>query len=348
MKPASPETEPALSRSAGQFRRRGSMTARASFAWRIVLLVALVAIAILGHVIDRDGLRDNADGQVSILDIIYFTVITVTTVGYGDITPVSDGARMFDTFVVTPIRIFVWLIFLGTAYDFVLRHSWERWRMGRMQKALKGHTIVCGYGTTGTEATAELMREGIAPEDIVVIDLNSERLENAEALGMGTVMGDATQNAVLQAAAVERANAVIICPSRDDSAVLISLTAKRMAPRATRVVAIRSTENEVLALDAGADVIVNPVSFAGRMLAGALRGPHVTEYLDDLITARGRIKLHEREVENSEIGLSLIDVGSGVGLRLYRDGRAFARWDEESKKLKSGDKIIEIIPTSRD
>ena len=322
------------------------MTARASFAWRIVLLVALVAIAILGHVIDRDGLRDNADGQVSILDIIYFTVITVTTVGYGDITPVSDGARMFDTFVVTPIRIFVWLIFLGTAYDFVLRHSWERWRMGRMQKALNGHNIVCGYGTTGAEAVAELMREGIAPEDIVVIDLNGERLEKAEAMGMGTVMGDATQNAVLESAAVARANAVIICPSRDDSAVLISLTAKRLAPAATRVVAIRSTENEILALDAGADVIVNPVSFAGRMLAGALRGPHVTEYLDDLITAQGRIKLRERGVELHEIGLSLAAVGPGIGLRLYRNNRAYARWESEAEELMENDMIVEIVPFS--
>lgn len=322
------------------------MTARASFAWRIVLLVGLVAIAILGHVIDRDGLRDNADGQVSILDIIYFTVITVTTVGYGDITPVSDGARMFDTFVVTPIRIFVWLIFLGTAYDFVLRHSWERWRMGRMQKALKGHTIVCGYGTTGTEAVAELLREGTAASEIVVVDMDNGRLAGAEAAGLGTVFGDATQNAVLEAAGVARARAVIICPSRDDTAVLISLTAKRLAPNATRVVAIRTTENELLAMDTGADVIVNPVSFAGRMLAGALRGPHVTEYLDDLITARGRITLRERGVEPNEIGLSLAAVGPGIGLRLYRNDRAYARWESEAEALMENDTIVEIVPIS--
>jgi voltage-gated potassium channel len=322
------------------------MSQRASFAWRLILLAALIAIAILGHVIDRDGLRDNADGQVSILDIIYFTVITVTTVGYGDITPVSDGARMFDTFVVTPIRIFVWLIFLGTAYDFMLRHSWERWRMGRIQRALNGHTIVCGYGTTGTEVVAELLRDGTAASDIVVVDMANARLEGAEAVGLGTVLGDATQNAVLEAAGVARASAVIICPSRDDSAVLISLTAKRLAPNATRVVAIRSTENEILAIDAGADVIVNPVSFAGRMLAGALRGAHVTEYLDDLITAQGRIKLRERGVEPNEIGLSLAAVRPGIGLRLYRNDRAYARWESEAEALMENDTIVEIVPIS--
>ena len=83
--------------------------------------MVLIAIALSGHWFGRDGLRDNADGAVSFTDIVYFTAMTVTTVGFGDILPVSTGARMFDTFVVTPIRIFVFLIFLGTACSFMQR-----------------------------------------------------------------------------------------------------------------------------------------------------------------------------------------------------------------------------------
>ena len=90
---------------------------------RIAAALALVGIALAGHWFDRDGLRDNVDGVVSFLDVVYLTMITVTTVGYGDIVPVTDRARMFDTFVVTPVRVFVWLIFLGSAYSFLLRNT---------------------------------------------------------------------------------------------------------------------------------------------------------------------------------------------------------------------------------
>jgi len=331
----------------GQFMRRSRRSPVASIAWRIALVCLLISIAILGHVVDRDGLRDNADGAVSVLDIVYFTVITVTTVGYGDIVPVSDGARMFDTFVVTPIRVFVWLIFLGTAYDFMLRHSWERWRMGRLQKMLDGHTIVCGYGTTGTEVVAELLCDAISPEAIVVVDTDADRLFLASAQGLGTVLGDATHNAILEAAAVTRARAVIICPSRDDTAILIALTVRRLAPEAKSVISIRAAENEVLALDAGAAVIINPVNFAGRMLAGALRGTHVTEYVNDLITANGRVKLQERLVRPDEVGLSLRDLADGIGLRIHRGEQTLGVWDEGAKLLCEGDKIIEVVQSGK-
>ena len=93
---------------------------------RILLVFGLIGIALTAHWLDRVGLRDNVDGEISFTDVLYFTMITVTTVGYGDIVPVTTEARMFDALVVTPIRIFVVLIFLGTAYNFVLKRTWER------------------------------------------------------------------------------------------------------------------------------------------------------------------------------------------------------------------------------
>ena len=109
---------------------------------------------------------------------------------------------MFDTFVVTPIRIFVFLIFLGSAYSFMLRQGWERWRMGLIRQRLNGHTIVCGYGATGEAAVAELLARGTSPDGIVVVDHGPHRLRAVEALGVATVEGDATHNAVLETAGV--------------------------------------------------------------------------------------------------------------------------------------------------
>ncbi len=86
--------------------------------WRASLALALISIALAVHRFDRDGLRQSSGKPVTFADILYFTMITVTTVGYGDIVPVTRQSRLCDTFILTPIRLFVWLIFLGTAYDF--------------------------------------------------------------------------------------------------------------------------------------------------------------------------------------------------------------------------------------
>ena len=80
---------------------------------RVLIVFGLIGIALAVHWFDRGGLRDNVDPKITFPDILYFTMITVTTVGYGDIVPVTQRARMFDTFLVTPIRIFIWLIFVG-------------------------------------------------------------------------------------------------------------------------------------------------------------------------------------------------------------------------------------------
>ena len=89
----------------------------------IVVLLFVLLIGILW--LDRDGLKDQIDGEISFSDVIYFTMVTVTTVGYGDIVPVSSRARIIDALVVTPVRIFIFIIFLGTAYQLAFRQFTE-------------------------------------------------------------------------------------------------------------------------------------------------------------------------------------------------------------------------------
>ena len=81
------------------------------------------------HWWDRGGLVDNLDGEVSFLDVVYFTMISITTTGFGDIAPISDRARLVEAVIVTPIRFAVFFIFVGTAYNFIIKRSWEKWRM---------------------------------------------------------------------------------------------------------------------------------------------------------------------------------------------------------------------------
>lgn len=326
-----------------RFFRRGRLGVRTLLLLRVLAVVVLVGIALGGHWIDREGLRDNTDGHVSFLDVVYFTVITVTTVGYGDIIPVTDSARLFDTFVVTPIRIFVFLIFLGSAYSFMLRQGWERWRMGLIQGRLKDHTVICGYGATGEAAVTELLARGHAPDCIVVVDQAAHRLREVEALGVATVEGDATHNAVLESAGIRHAAAAIVVTGRDDTAVLVMLTIRRLAPDVRVSCSIAAVENEPMARDAGADVIVNPISFGGQLLAGSTVGPHLADYVADLVTRGGRADLHERVVTAAEVGRAPADLTTGQVLRLYRGERCVTLDQPEARRLEAGDVVIEVV-----
>jgi len=93
---------------------------------RLMAALLLIAIVVAVHWAGREGLADHHDGDVSFLDVVYFTMISITTTGYGDITPVSDQARLVESLIVTPVRVLVLLIFIGAAYTFVIKRGWEK------------------------------------------------------------------------------------------------------------------------------------------------------------------------------------------------------------------------------
>src|SRR5687768_3838424 len=161
---------------------------------RLMLALFLVFVVVMIHWFDRGGLKDSHDGHISFLDIIYFTMISITTTGFGDITPVSDKARLVESVIVTPIRFAVLFIFVGAAYDFVIRRGWEKWRMARIQERLTNHIVVLGFGISGSEAVHELIERGTNPQCIVVMDGSPERLAEAEALGCNVMEADATRD----------------------------------------------------------------------------------------------------------------------------------------------------------
>ncbi|HWH22055.1 MAG TPA: potassium channel family protein [Allosphingosinicella sp.] len=327
-------------------RRRSPLPVWAQIGWRASLVIGLLIFAIAIHWFERDGLRDNFDNQISFSDVIYFTMISITTTGYGDIVPVSTHTRMFDALVVTPIRIFFVLIFIGTAYTFVFRRTWDKWRMERLQKRLCDHVIIAGFGTSGSEVVDELIALGTPAQNLVVIDTSEEALERAESLGCIVLEADATRDKTLQAVQIERARAMVVSAGRDDTSILITLTARHLAPKLTISVAVRNEDNELLARQAGATTVINPVSFAGLLLAGSTHGAHISDYIADLASSSGRVRLAERTVTEEECGKPLSALAKGLGVRLYRDGKPYGFWEPEAKSLLPGDCIVEILPTS--
>ncbi|MES2338644.1 MAG: potassium channel family protein [Pseudomonadota bacterium] len=329
----------------GTLKRKSTLPVWLAITWRVVAVLSLVALAIAVHYFDRAGLRDNYDGQVSFLDVVYFTMISITTTGYGDIAPVSTTARMFDALVVTPIRVFVVLLFIGTAYNFVLKRTWDRWRMALIQRNLTGHVVVAGYGETGSEAVDELIARGEDPGNIVVIDSDADAIARATACGCIVLDGDATRDQTLTDVKVAQARSIVVTAGRDDTSILITLTARHLAPDVPISIVVRNEDNEFPARAAGATTVINPVSFAGLLLASSCSGPNLTDYLTDLASIKGRVALKERAPIASEIGRPLSDIATGVGLRLYRDGQAFGFEQPEAAALQAGDTIVEIVAT---
>jgi voltage-gated potassium channel len=218
--------------------------------------------------------------------------------------------------------------------------------MKRLQRTLCDHVVVAGFGTSGSEAVDELIARGTPPEDIVVVDANEEALERAESLGCAIVDADATRDKTLTAVHIQRARAMIVTAGRDDTSILITLTARHLAPDLPISIAVRNEDNELLARQAGATTVINPVSFAGLLLAGSTQGLHISDYIADLASSSGRVKLSERVVTEEECGKPLADLAVGIGVRIYRDGTPYGFWEPEAQALRPGDCIVEIMPTT--
>lgn len=337
----------------------GSLPARGQFAKllytrpraspeRTLVMRALMVLALFGSVIavfwfDRDSLRDNVDNHMSFADVVYFTFVTVTTVGYGDIVPVAEHARLIDALFVTPVRIFVWFIFLGTAYEFVIQRILEDYRMNAMRDSLQDHVIVCGFGYSGSVAAREVVAQGHPPGAIVVIDTRPERLEEAAEEGYIGLRGDATRDAVLIAARARTARAVLVCVSRDDTTVLTVLTARSMNERARIIATVRDEENLKLVRKAGADQVVSPAKIAGFLVADAVGSRYTTRFITDILTSRGgELRIVERQALAEEVGRPIRDVPGRLVVALERGGKVLGFWDSPDERVQAGDLVFAI------
>ncbi len=335
-----------LARKLKPLRRRVRLPLWGDVSLRLGAAVFLISVVVLIHWWDRDGLIDNYDGDVSFLDVVYFTMISITTTGFGDIAPISDKARLVEAIIVTPIRFAVFFIFVGTAYNFIIKRSWEKWRMARIQENLTGHVVVLGFGVSGSQSVEELIERGTDTRKIVVVDPSEERLAEAERIGVNVLVGDATRDETLRAVRIEEAGSVLVSAGRDDTSILIVLTVRHLAPAVPISVVVRADDNELLARQAGANNVINPVRFTGLLLAGSAQGAHIADYLADLASVSGRVQLVERVITDAERGCSIADLTTGGrGLRIYRNGRAIGFWEDECQNLQEGDVIVEIVPT---
>lgn len=303
---------------------------------RVGILVGILGLSILVIYLEGGHIDSQTGEAPGFIDVVYFAMVTITTVGYGDIVPVTPLARMMDAFVLTPMRFILLFVFVGIAYELAFKRLQENFQMNRIVSKLDDHIIVCGFGETGTVAVDELLAAGTPPHQIVVLDPNEKSLDEAASRGVITMVGDSRKERVLQDAAIERAAHVLICPGRDDTAVLIALTARELNPRAHLAAICHEQENVRVLQHAGLETIVT--SAGGNLIAAATRRPHLVATLQDLLRVGGDLRLDERRVEPTEAGVLPKDLPGIVVVRVYRAKECFNSY--ELPALEPGDVIV--------
>lgn len=303
----------------------------------LVVLCAVVAVVYL----DRDGYRDvNGDG-LSVLDAFYYATVSLSTTGYGDITPVSPTARLVNILIITPLRVLFLIVLVGTTLEVLTERSRQALRIQRWRSRVRDHVVVVGYGTKGRSAVAALLGDGTPPEQIVVVDTDTASLDAAASLGLVTVHGSGTRSDVLRLAGVQRARSVIIGANRDDTAVLVTLTARELAPKAQIVAAVREAENVHLLRQSGAHSVVVSSETAGRLLGIATTTPSVVEMVEDLLTPDAGFAIAERDVEPSEVGGSPRHL-SDIVLGVVRGGELNRVDAPEVDAIEPGDRLLYV------
>ncbi len=305
----------------------------------LALAVVLVNWALV--VVERGSYTDNLDGEVSVVDALYYTTVTLSTTGYGDITPVTPGARLLNAVLVTPMRLLFVIILVGTTIQALTERSREEYRLSRWRSRVRNHVVVVGYGAKGRNAVRELLLKGHPKDRVVVVDTDRRALAEAGQAGFDTVQGSATRTEVLQEALVERAGTVIVALNRDDTAVLVTLTARQIAPRVTVVATAREAENADLLRQSGASSVIVTSETAGRLLGLAADSPHIVDVVEDMLSFGAGIDLMERDVHPDELGHACSDLVPAV-LAVVRDGRRYPFDAPEARTLRPGDKVVQV------
>lgn len=313
---------------------------------RLLAALAILVGTVLLVYADRDGYTDGNDptNTISWIDAIYYTTVTLSTTGYGDIAPVTDQARLVNAFVITPARIAFLVLLIGTTLEVLASQGREMFRVARWRKRnMDQHVVVIGYGTKGRSAIETLLNNGYERESIVVVDPDQAAMDEANRDQLVGIAGDATRRGVLRQAGVEKATHVIITTDRDDSNVLVTLTVRQVNPDAWIVASVREHENVPLMRQSGANSVITSSDAVGRLLGLSSMSPMLGSVMEDLMTYGEGLEVAERDLLVAEVGKQPQRLPDQV-IAVVRDEKVYRYFDPVVSLLARGDRLIVIRP----
>jgi voltage-gated potassium channel len=241
------------------------------------------------------------------MNALYQTVTTITTVGFAEIEPMSTRERLFTMVLIlggVGTALYILSSIVQGVVDGELAMVLGRQRMERRIARWSGHVIICGYGRVGRSIAGLVAANGA---DVVVVDLDAERLSG---LDVATLQGDATDDAVLQDAGIDRARVLVAALTTDADNLFLTVTARARRPDIFIVARVRQEASAGKLASAGADRVVNPQAIGGQRMAAFVLQPHVAEFLD-VVMHDGSLEFRLEEVP--------VAATSDIGGRTLRD-----------------------------
>jgi len=303
-------------------------------------VLAVLAISILGAV-----------GYVvlfgwPVTDAMYMTVITLTTVGYKEVHELTTFPEQLWTMLLAVAGVGIIFGSIGIVAESIISEAASgRREAKRMQEAvgaLRDHYIVCGYGRVGSTVAHELVHTGAR---LVVIDILPASLERAAADGHLVVQGDATDDATLLTAGIERARGLVTTIDSDANNVYVTLSARAMSPGLFIVARANTTGSEDKLLQAGANRVVSPYTMAGRRIAELAIRPRVADYIDAALS-HGNLSFSLEEVEvdaaSPLVGVTVgqLRVDGIVTLAILQHDGAYEANPPETRSISEGESVI--------
>ena len=307
----------------------------------IAFAVSTLAIGVLGYMLIEGW---------SFHDALYMTIITVTTVGFGEVHPLSASGRIFTSLLILGGVGGIFYT-LTTLIQYVMEGPFQnvmrRRRMNSRIHQLTNHFIICGYGNVGAQIAREFSREKVP---FAVIELDEKSVEQATSDGFLVLQGDATDEDMLKEAGVERARGLVAASGSDADNTYITLIAKELKPGILIVARANTSGSESKLRRAGADRVIDPHVIGGRRMAMLALRPLVVDFIDTVTTGRdAQLFLEDVEITDTSplAGLTIEQGGQRLkgGFTVLaikkKDGRLLPNPPKETF-VELGDQLVVI------
>ena len=277
----------------------------------ILILVAVLCVIMAGSL----GYYVIYQGQSSFMDCLFMTVISLTTVGYGEVTAVTGNiaAEIFTMILITfGMGIILYGISTLTAViiEGELSGMLRKKKMEKEISKLKNHYIICGGGETGRPVIAELIKNG---EQVVLIEMDEEIIERCKEIGdLLYIKGDAADDASLAAAGIDKASGIIVTLSSDKDNLFTTMSARMLNSRVRIISRVISKNLEPKMRRAGANKVVSPNYIGALRMASEMIRPAAVDFLDSMLrSSRGNLRIHQINVSDQSplVGKTLMDGG---------------------------------------
>ena len=307
--------------------------------WGAFWLIAVTIVGVLGYeIIEGWGL----------LDSLYMTVTTITTVGYREVHELSEGGRIFTIFLMiggVGGALYALSGVVGYVVEGNLGTVWERRKMQNKINGLKNHFILCGFGRVGEEIARTFKAENVP---FIVIENRQECINFLEKTDYIYLQGDATQDDVLRAAGIEKARGLIAAVGTDVDNTYITLSARGLCPEIFIEARASSAEAQTKLERSGANRVILPHAIGGNRMALLALRPAVVDFIDNVVYSRGR----EMRLENVDItemskltGMNIEEVRKKTGvttLAIQKHGQVLKPNPSGDETIEDGDKLIVI------